>query len=128
MNYMGSMSGQLKDGDFTKSPSMNTGAKMSNSSLQGGLNRASMPRTDPLNAVGARTTTNWMNKQPPLSPSRNTREVQSRIHSELNDGLNSSQHSSYAAGNFRHVHSPDSHKFADTPSDLLHGSSNRVAS
>jgi|Transcript_43492 hypothetical protein len=60
MNYMGSMSGQLREGDFTKSPAMNTGGKMSNSSLQGGLNRASMPRHEPMNSSGARTTTNWM--------------------------------------------------------------------
>ena len=87
---MGSMSGQLRDGDFTKSPSMNTGGKMSNSSLQGGPNRASMPRGDGMNGSGARTTTNWMQKQPPLSPTRNTRDVQSRIRTDLNDGLNSS--------------------------------------
>ena len=47
--------------DFHKSPSLNTGGKMSNSSLQNsaGYNRASMPRPP---QEGARTTSNWMQK------------------------------------------------------------------
>ena len=128
MGYTNSMSGQLQEkggvldqNSFVKSPLLNTGKKMSNTSLQRGYNRSSAPRVDQLNnAAGARTTTNWMHKQPPLSPNRNVRDMQNRLKQE-NEGLNLSQHSSYAGQQqLRSVHSPESLKIIDSSSDFGH--------
>ena len=126
MNYMNSGNGtaSLQEGELTKSPALNAGAKMSNSSLQGGLNRTSMPREKgQLNTQGARTTTGWMQKQMPMSPSRNSNDPDGRIRAEIADGMNSSQHSSYAAQahhNMRQqIQSPDSLKINDSTGEII---------
>ena len=87
-NYAGSLSGSLQDKQilepgFQKSPMLNTGKKLSNNSLTRGYNRSSAPQggppkfTQPHNP--ARTAANWMAKQPPLSLTRNPREISGRI-------------------------------------------------
>ena len=89
MNYAGSLSGSLqhnKDGlvdsqSYNKSPMLNTGKKMSNTSLQRGYNRSNGPQGN--QNTQARTAANWMQKQAPtLSPTRNGREISSRINTE----------------------------------------------
>jgi len=74
--YVGSMSGSLQDNvkadqalSFQKSPMLNTGKKMSNTSLQRGYNRSSAPQGNILSSKGNgipnpahRTAANWMAK------------------------------------------------------------------